>query len=107
MKKLKFATGNQDKLNEAREILGFEIEQVDIELDEIQEIDVKKVIEHKAKEGYRQLGMPVLVEDTALEFVSMNGLPGALVKWFLKSIGNEGLCNMLTGHSDDRRGRAI
>lgn len=107
MKRLRFATGNQEKLKEVREILGCEIEQVDIDLDEIQAIDIKKVIEHKAKEAYKQLEIPVLVEDTALEFVSMKGLPGALIKWFLKTVGNEGLCKMLTAYSDDRRAHAI
>lgn len=67
MKNIKFATGNQNKLMEAREILGFEIEQLDIDIDEIQEIDVRMVIERKAKATFERVGAPVLVEDTSLE----------------------------------------
>lgn len=52
---------------ETREILGFEIEQAYIDIDEIQEIDVRRVIEHKAKAAFERVGAPVLVEDTSLE----------------------------------------
>jgi len=55
------------------------------------------VATEKAKAAYAILGTPVLVEDTALTFESLNGLPGTLIKWFFQSIGNEGLCKMLLG----------
>ena len=41
------------------------------------------------------LGAPVLVEDTGLAFAAWNGLPGALIKWFLTSLGPEGICRLL------------
>jgi len=96
MKGFKFATGNQNKLKEAREILGFEIEQLDIDIEEIQEVDVRKVIEHKAKAAFDRVGAPVLVEDTSLNIEALNGFPGALIKWLLKAIGNEGICKILS-----------
>lgn len=96
LEKIKFATGNEGKLKEARAILGFEVEQVDVDLIEIQAVDVEEVTKHKAKEGFDQVGEPVMVEDTALEFEGLNGLPGALIKWFMKSVDNEGLTEMLT-----------
>jgi non-canonical purine NTP pyrophosphatase (RdgB/HAM1 family) len=92
---IKFATGNKNKLQEARFILGVEIEQVTLELDEIQAVDVAEVISHKSKEAFQLAGEPVLVEDTALEFKALNGLPGALIKWFLEGIGNEGLVKIV------------
>jgi inosine triphosphate pyrophosphatase len=40
-----------------------------------------------------------------LEFVSWGGLPGPFIKWFLKSLGTEGLYNMLAKF--DKKARAI
>lgn len=78
--------------------MGLKIEQldIDIDIDETQEIDVRRVIEHKAKTAFESVGVPVLVEDTSLEIEAFNGLPGALIKWFLKSVGNDGICKMLS-----------
>ena len=90
-----FATKNLDKLREINEILGRELRHVGLELLEPQEIDVAKVIHVKAKDAFTQTGKPTLVEDTGLEFAAWNGLPGALIKWFLKSLGNEGILAML------------
>lgn len=101
MKNLKFATGNQNKLKEAREILGFDIEQLDVDIDEIQEVDVKKVIEHKAKTAFDYVGEPVLVEDTSLEIESLGGFPGALIKWLLKSVGVAGICKIVSAFSNN------
>ena len=36
-----------------------------------------------------------VVEDTLLYFDCLNGLPGPLIKWFMKTIGNEGLCKII------------
>ena len=33
----------------------------------------------------------MIVEDTSLYFDALNGLPGPLIKWFLKTIGTDGL----------------
>lgn len=91
-----FVTGNKNKLLEAKNILNKEIESINIDLKEIQSVDVREVIENKVKEAYDKVKKPVLVEDTALEFESLNGLPGALIKWFLDKIGNEGLLKILS-----------
>ena len=47
---------------------------------------------------------PVLVEGTSLTFVALGQLPGALVKWFLQSMGVNGLCKML---GEDKSREAI
>lgn len=97
-----FATNNTDKLREVNEILGRSIEQIIVELYEPQGLDVAEVIREKAKDAFRKTGKFILVEDTALEFRVWNGLPGPLIKWFLETVGNEGLLKMLVG-VDDRR----
>jgi len=95
MKDVCFVTGNQNKLKEANEILGFVIEHADIDLSEIQSIIVSEVVKHKAIEAYKQLGKPVLVEDVGVYIVSWNNYPGALIKWLLKSVGVEGIAHMM------------
>lgn len=94
MKHLKFATSNAGKLREASEILGFPMDQISVELDEIQTTNVEELIRHKATEAYKKAGANVIVEDTGLEFVSWNGLPGALVKWFESTVKIEGILKM-------------
>ncbi len=97
-----FVTSNINKVAKIQTVLGHPIEQVDLDLPEIQAVDVKEVIEAKAREAYQQIGKPVLVEDTGLFFDAWNGLPGALIKWFLQTVGNEGICTMLQPFANRR-----
>lgn len=90
-----FVTSNINKVAQVQSVLGMPVQQVDLDLPEVQAVQVQEVIEQKVREAYRQVGKPVLVEDTGLFFEAWNGLPGALVKWFLKTVGNEGMCAML------------
>ena len=92
---LTFITGNLNKVRECERILGARLDHEALELEEIQAVDLMPVVEHKARNAYTVLGRPVLVEDTGLAFDAWNGLPGALIKWFLTSVGVEGVCRML------------
>lgn len=94
---LLFVTSNRNKVQEVERVLGYPIQQVDIELPEIQAIDVQTVIRAKAMSAYEDIGRAVLVEDTGLSIAAWNGMPGALITWFVKSVGNEGICKMLQG----------
>jgi XTP/dITP diphosphohydrolase len=104
-----FVTSNESKLREAREILGVEIASVDLDLPEPQALDVAEVAAQKAlaaRAALRDPPRPVLVEDSGIVFGAWNGLPGALTKWFLAAVGNEGLLNMLAAE-EDRSARAV
>ncbi|MDH5763275.1 MAG: RdgB/HAM1 family non-canonical purine NTP pyrophosphatase [Nitrospinota bacterium] len=106
-KQLKFVTGNPNKLREAQEILGIEMEQATADhLHEIQTNDIRQLVEHKVTEAWRAFQCPVLVEDSGLIFTAWNGLPGAMVKWFEKSVGCEGMLKMLASF-EDRRAEAV
>jgi len=91
---LYFITGNKNKFGEVSAILP-NIEQLDIDLPEIQDIDAREIIKAKLLGvlNYRQAEF--IVEDTSLYFECLNGLPGPLIKWFMKTIGNEGLFNIV------------
>ena len=91
-----FITGNAGKFNEAKAMLP-ELKQLNIDLPELQETDQKKIIETKLHEARKHAktrkhvkGL-YIVEDTSLAFDCLGGLPGPFIKWFIKSIGNEGL----------------
>jgi non-canonical purine NTP pyrophosphatase (RdgB/HAM1 family) len=99
---LAIATSNPHKVREIQAILGRPLEQVSLDLPEIQAVEVSAVIRHKARQAFHAAGRAVLVEDTGLYFHAWNGLPGALIRWFMDSVGNEGLCRMLDGFADRR-----
>lgn len=104
-----FVTSNEAKVREAGEILGVRVEQVSLDLPEIQALDVEEVAVAKAESAYRALGEPahpVLVEDSGLAINAWRGLPGALTKWFMMTVGNEGLCRMLDAGAD-RSAKAV
>jgi len=98
---LYFITGNKNKFSEARSIMG-DIEQCDIDLPEIQDIDARNIIKAKLQEAFKHREGEFIVEDTSLYMDCLNGLPGPLIKWFLKTIGNEGLSELAKKLGNDR-----
>lgn len=97
--KVCFITGNMGKLRELKAIIP-EIEQLEIDLPEIQHIDARKIIEAKLQEALKLHDGPLVVEDTSLYLHVLNGLPGPLIKWFLATVGTEGLYKMAKAMGD-------
>jgi non-canonical purine NTP pyrophosphatase (RdgB/HAM1 family) len=91
---LYFITGSKNKFVEVQTVLH-DIEQMDIDLVEIQELDAHAIIAAKLAEARKtHAGGALIVEDTSLYLNDLNGLPGPLIKWFMKSIGNLGLAKL-------------
>ncbi|MEM4181718.1 MAG: RdgB/HAM1 family non-canonical purine NTP pyrophosphatase [Candidatus Pacearchaeota archaeon] len=90
---LYFITGNEKKFQEIKEIIP-QVEKINFDLREIQEIDSKKIIEEKLKKALKIKRTEFIVEDTSLYLDCLNGFPGPLIKWLLKTIGNEGIFNL-------------
>lgn len=99
-----FVTGNHQKLKEFEKILGIKLKHSDLDLDEIQSIEVEEVAKHKVKQAYDILKEPVIVEDTGLYFEELNGLPGALIKFFVKKLTLEQICSLV---KENRKAKAI
>ncbi|EXM07691.1 Ham1 family protein [Fusarium odoratissimum NRRL 54006] len=122
--KVNFITGNANKLREVKAILEPEIEVLSksIDLEEVQGT-LEEVTESKCRRAADlvrnyliyptnavkkmnvlnnkiQVKGPVLVEDTALCYNALSGLPGAYIKWFMTSIGHQGLNNLLAAYTD-------
>ena len=90
-------TGNAGKAAEFAVMLGIEVTAVKADLAEIQDLDVGQVAARKAADAFAQVGAPVLVDDTGLSIDGWNGLPGALVVWFIETVGAEGILKMAEG----------
>lgn len=103
MKKLIFVTGNKAKAEDVQKIMDIPIEIKDIDLDEIQELDLEKIAIHKAMQAFNKIKSPVFVDDVGFYVEAWNNFPGPLVKWILKSGGEQGaslLLKMLEGVKD-------
>jgi non-canonical purine NTP pyrophosphatase (RdgB/HAM1 family) len=95
-------TGNRGKIAEARVALGADLEAVEIDLPEIQSSDYLEVLRAKAEEAWRRVGKPLVVEESGLDLVALNGFPGPLVKWMLQAVGAEGIARASTALGDPR-----
>lgn len=95
--KITLITGNAGKAEEVSRYLGTPVEHQPLDLDEIQSLDLEEIVKDKANRAFEKIGEPVLVEDVSFVFHGMGKLPGPLIKWFLKELGNEGLCRLVDG----------
>ncbi len=97
-----FVTGNQNKLNElvaiAPDVLKFSSQKID--LDEIQSLDLREIVEHKARQAYQLVQQPVMVEDVSAELASLNGLPGPFIKFFEQQLGRGALYSLSKAPND-------
>src|SRR5690242_16502645 len=90
-----FITGNQHKADYLARWLGMPLEHQKVDLDEIQSLDLRKVVEDKARRAYEVVQKPVLVEDVSLSFDTLGRLPGTFIKWYIHELGNEKICRLL------------
>lgn len=97
-----FVSGRQKKLLEYQLLVDWRLPWKKIDLDEVQSMDVSKIVSKKAVDAFNIIRKPVWVEDTGLYINAWNGLPGPLIKWFLASIGQEGICEMCKDYNDHR-----
>lgn len=98
-----FVTSSDKKVAEVERIIHIKLLHSNLDLPEIQTVDIEDVVSYKAKYAYTLLNeKPVIIEDTGLYFESWNGLPGALIKWFIEKVGDKGICNMMHEFSNKK-----
>ena len=100
-----FITGNQGKAEYLSDYFHINVARAKLDLREIQSLNLREIVENKARQAFDTLKKPVLVEDVSLIFKDMKDLPGPLIKWFLESLGNKGLCGLADSFSS-REARA-
>ncbi|KAJ5595303.1 uncharacterized protein N7459_001511 [Penicillium hispanicum] len=101
MKRCTFVTGNPNKVIEVNAILGdaIAVQPLALDIPEIQGT-LEEIARDKCRRAAQIIDGPVIVEDSALEFHAMNGLPGPYIKYFLESLGNDGLNKLLQPYAD-------
>lgn len=98
---INFITGNANKFAEVSAVL-MDVKQLDIDLPEIQSLDPKEIITAKLYAALEHVSGDVLVEDTSLYLEGLHGLPGPLIRWFLKAMGRDGLAKLTLSSGNDR-----
>lgn len=98
-------TGNAYKFQQIQDFFPESIQR-DIDLPEIQSLDSEEIVTFKLNEAQKYLTNDILVDDTALHIEGLHGLPGPLVKWFLATVGRQGIADM-AHQSGDVRAEAV
>ena len=107
MANITFITGNQNKADYLAKYLGFPVNYQKVDLDEIQSLDLREIVDHKVRQAYDVIKAPVLVEDVALEFSSLGRFPGTLIKFLVDEVPFEIICRTLDGLSRDAVARCV
>ena len=74
---------------------NIEIEFVKFESIEIQSNSLDEIAKQKARDAYRKIVRPLIVEDTGLFIDSLHGFPGPYSSYVLGTIGNQGILDLL------------
>lgn len=105
LSQLVFVSKNEDKKREYCNLLGVAgLIRSDMQLNEPQHMDVDALVLEKilqVKKVYQKV--PFFVEHTGLTIEAWNGLPGGLISQFMDTIGNKGICKMMSAYKGDER----
>ena len=71
-------------------LCSYQVEIQDFDLPEYQGTP-EEIVKAKCELARQQVKGPVIVEDVSLCFNALGGMPGPYIKWFLKSVGREGV----------------
>lgn len=97
MRPVTFITGNQSKADYLARYLGLSLVHKKVDLDEIQSIELRTVVERKVRQAYALVNSPVLVEDVSLEFSALGRLPGTFIRFYVEEVPFETICRTLDG----------
>jgi len=102
-----FITGNQNKADYLAKYLGFPVDHVKLDLDELQSLDLKIIVEHKVKQAYDVIKRPVIVEDVSLECLALGRLPGPFIKFFVEEMPAEDFCSLFIGRNREAVAKCV
>jgi XTP/dITP diphosphohydrolase len=98
-----FATGNINKFNEARAILGsygVSVGMLKLKGDEIQSDSLQEIAEKSVRYAYGRCGLPIFVEDAGLFIDALSGFPGPYAAYAYKTIHNSGILKLMEGNAE-------
>lgn len=102
-----FITGNQNKADYLAKYLKFPLAHQKVDLDELQSLDLKEIVEHKVKQAYEIVKKPVLVEDVSFEYQALGRLPGPFIKFFVEELDPETMCRLVDDMERSAVGRCM
>jgi len=97
---LHFVTGNAGKVNEVQSLLDAAVEQFEFDYTEIQSHDLREIAARGAREAYREVGEPVIVDDSGLFVESLDGFPGPYSAYVEDTVGVERLWRLVEPEAD-------
>lgn len=106
MKTIYFITGNEGKVQEAKNKLShlnIEVVQKDLGYPEIQAIKLEDVAIYGAEYIQKQLCYPFILEDAGLFIDALDGFPGVYSAYVFHTIGCKGILKMMEGLRGDKR----
>ena len=93
-----FATSNKNKFDEATRILSnskINLEFFNTNLVEIQDDSISEIATQKVKDAFNRSQKSTIVEDDGLFIDSLNGFPGPYSSFIFKTIGNNGIIELV------------
>lgn len=100
-----FATGNINKFNEARSILGsigITVGMLRLKGTEIQSESLKEIAQTSALDAFKRCCLPVFVEDAGLFIEALSGFPGPYAAYVYKTIHNGGVLKLMENVANRR-----
>lgn len=95
---LLFVSSNVHKFKEAKVILDsfdISIQFFKLNLEEIQSNSIKEIALKKAQNAFSKCKKPLIIEDDGLYIDSLDGFPGPYSSYVHKTIGNQGILDLL------------
>jgi non-canonical purine NTP pyrophosphatase (RdgB/HAM1 family) len=105
MSEIIFVTGNKGKVNSIQRHIkrlgiNLTVTQQKLDLMEPQANTATEVSRHKARQAYKLLKQPVLVDDSSFHIAALGGFPGPYIKYMLTTIGIDGILSFMKGKTD-------
>ena len=95
---LLFVSSNIHKFREVKKILNsfqINIQFFKLNLEEIQSNSIKEIAIKKAHNAFSKCKKPLIIEDDGLHIDSLYGFPGPYSSYVQKTIGNQGILNLV------------
>lgn len=91
-------TSNPQKAKEikaALDVYNISVRLSTVDIPEIKDLSIERVVIDKAEKAYAHLRRPVLVDDTGIFFVGYQQFPGAYSKFAFQALGFKGLFRLV------------